>query len=89
MALTPVKPSFYGSIGNAKFRVWYTPTIATSTAETFTVPGIKRVFQVTNARTGTVSWTSSQAANGLGSVVTMVITASSTGTFAPVMVVGY
>lgn len=86
-ALSPAVPDFFGSQGNAKFRVWYSPTFASG--DTVTVPGIKQVFSVTNAKTGVVSYTSSAAANGLGVVLTLTVSASSTGNANPLMVVGY
>ena len=85
-ALTPATPDFFGSQGNAKFRVWYAPVFASG--DTVTVPGIKKVFSVSSAKTGVVSFTSSAAANGTGVVLTLTVSASSTGDTRPLMVVG-
>lgn len=88
-AITPVKPDFYDVTSIGKVRVWMAPTISVAaTGDTITVPGIKQVFTVSNARTGgVVGWTSS--ADGLGnSVITLVVTASSTGGSFPLVVYG-
>lgn len=86
MAFSPAKPSFYGSLGNMKMRVWYTPSFASG--DTVTVPGLKKIFLVTSAKTGVVSYTSSAAANGLGTVLTLTVSASSTGSAVPFTVIG-
>lgn len=86
-ALTPAVPDFFGSMGNAKFRVWYAPVFASG--DTVVVPGIKNVFSITSAKTGVVSFTSSLAANGLGVVCTLTVSASSTGDTQPLFVSGY
>lgn len=87
MAFTPAKPSFFGSLGNFKVRVWYSPSFATG--DTVTVPGIKVPFGAISAKTGVVSFTSSLAANGLGCVLTLTVSASSTGSNVPFTVFGY
>lgn len=85
-ALTPAKPSFYDGTWNSKIRIWFNPVFGTG--DTVTVPGIKKVFAVSSAKTGVVSFTSSAAANGLGTVVTLTVSASSTGDFRPLVVYG-
>lgn len=85
-ALTPAKPDFHDVLSRGKIRIWESPVFAT--ADTVTVPGLKRVFSITNAKTGVVSWTSSAAANGLGTVCTLTVSASSTGDRQPLVVYG-
>lgn len=85
-ALTPAKPDFFDGTWRGKIRVWTNPVFGTG--DTVTVPGLKRVFAVTNAKTGVVSFTSSAAANGLGTVLTLTVSASSTGDSNPLVVYG-
>ena len=86
MAVTPAKPDFYDGTWRGKIRVWESPVIATS--DTLTIPGVKRVFSITSAKTGVVIFTSSAASGGNGVVVTMTVTASSTGDRQPLVVYG-
>lgn len=86
-AVTPVKPTFYDVTSRGKVRIWTNPTISLTTAETLTIPGVKRVFSVENAKTGVVSWTSSSDGHG-NTVISMVITASTTGQYSPLTVYG-
>lgn len=84
--LTPAKPDFYDGTWRGKIRVWKNPVFGTG--DTVTVPGVKAVFAITSAKTGVVSFTSSLAANGLGVVCTLTVSASSTGTNVPLVVYG-
>lgn len=86
MAITPAKPDFYDITSRGKTRVWVAPTMSTS--DTITVPGIKRIFSVTMGSRPGLTYTSSQAANGLGTVLTLVCTASATGGNTPLVVYG-
>lgn len=85
-ALTPAKPDFYDGSWRGKIRVWTNPVFASG--DTVTVPGLKRVFSITNAKTGVVSFTTSAAANGLGTVCTLTVSASSTGNYNPLVAYG-
>lgn len=85
-ALTPAKPDFFDGTWRGKIRVWERPVFATG--DTVTVPGIKRVFAIHSAKTGVVAFTSSAAANGLGTVCTLTVSASSTGDRFPLTVYG-
>lgn len=87
MAVTPTKPSFMDVTSRGKIRVWESPVVAV-TSDTLTVPGVKKVFSVSFAKTGTITWTSSFAANGNGVVLTLAATASSTGDRQPLVVYG-
>jgi hypothetical protein len=85
-ALTPAVPDVFDVTSVGKVRIWLAPTFGTG--DTVTVPGLKQVFSVTNAKTGVVSWTSSLAANALGVVLTLTVSASSTGNTNPLVVYG-
>lgn len=87
MAYTPVKPDFLDVTSRGKVRIWYTPTGATG-ADTLTIPGIKKIFSVTLGSRPTISWTSSDAGSGRGVVLTLTVTASTTGGNTPLVVYG-
>jgi hypothetical protein len=85
-ALTPAKPDFLDVTSVGKIRVWKRPVFATG--DTVLVPGIKQVFMVTTAKTGTITFTSSDAGHGKGVVLTLTVAASSTGDYNPLVVYG-
>lgn len=86
MAFTPVKPDFFDVTSRGKARVWVAPTFASG--DTIQVSGIKKVFSVTIGSRPAMSWTSSAAANGGGTVVTLTVSASCTGGNTPVVIYG-
>lgn len=86
MAFSPTKASFYGNVGNFKVRVWLSPSFASG--DTIAVPGIKVPFGAISAKTGVVSFTSTLNSNGWA-VLTLTVSASSTGSNVPFTVFGY
>lgn len=87
-AITPAKPSFMDVTSKGKVRVWELPVIgANATGDTITAPGLKRVFSVKNAKTGVAAFTSSSDGHG-NTVITLTVTAASTGDRFPLVVYG-
>lgn len=84
-ALTPATPDALDVTSIGKIRIWFNPVFAS--ADTVTVPGIKEVFSITNAKTGVVGFVSSSYTAG-GLVVHLTVSASSTGDRNPLVVYG-
>ncbi len=87
MAISPTRPDFYDVTSKGKVRIWTAPTIAV-TSETVVVPGIKRVFSVFVGNRPTTTYTyTSTGANNTAVVMTLAVTASTTGSTATPLVV--
>ena len=87
MAVSPARPDFLDVTSKGKIRVWSAPTIAAG-GDTVTVPGIKRVFSVyVGQRSATTYTFTSTGASNTAVVLTLTVTASTTGSTAQTLVV--
>jgi hypothetical protein len=79
MAITPSTPNFFDGTWRGKIRVWTNPVISAG-GDTVVVSGIKRIFSVSvGGRPGSTFTYTTTAAGNSAVMLTLTVTASTTG----------